>query len=412
MTQAHWGESMMFRKQPNGVVGGVLLACVCAFGCSSVAGVEPWRVGMSAAFSGPAADLGNAMRFGIESHFQTVNDAGGVHGRPLELIALDDGYMPARAAQNMRTLIDDHRVICVLGNVGTPTAAVAVPIANEKGVPIFGAMTGASLLRREPPDRFVFNFRASYAQECRTIIAGLVEDLRIPPDRIGFFTQNDAYGDAGWNGAVTALESLGFEDGELLPHGRYTRNTVNIESGLSELMDPLHSVEAVVMVGAYKPCARFIELARGNGFEPLFVNLSFVGTSALINELGQWGEGVVITQVVPPPGGDSKAANDYREMVPEGERDFVSFEGFLAARSFVQALRSAGATADSSRLVEALETDFTPKIGLDSMRTLSRTEHQLSHRVWPTVIRDNEAIELSSWNDLRSTEPIFSGPNE
>ncbi len=117
-----------------------------------------WRIGMSAAFSGPAEALGNGMRSGIEGCFKHVNERGGVHGRPLELIPLDDAYEPSKTAPNMRRLIDQEDVFAVIGNVGTPTAAVAVPIANEKSIPLFGAFTGAGLLRKNPPDRYVINY--------------------------------------------------------------------------------------------------------------------------------------------------------------------------------------------------------------------------------------------------------------
>src|SRR5690606_21689070 len=99
---------------------------------------QPWRIGMSAAFSGPAAALGTGMRDGVLAYFAAVNARGGVHGRPLELVARDDAYEPGRTAPNMRALADEDGVFAVIGNVGTPTAAVAVPIANEKRLPLFG----------------------------------------------------------------------------------------------------------------------------------------------------------------------------------------------------------------------------------------------------------------------------------
>jgi ABC-type branched-subunit amino acid transport system substrate-binding protein len=140
---------------------------------SSSFGQPPWKVGMSTVLSGPSQALGQNMKQGVEAFVGWKNAQGGVHGRPLELTVLDDGYEPARAATNMRTLIDTHGVFAVLGNVGTPTAAVSAPIANEKKVPFFGAFTGAGLLRKTPPDRYVINFRASYAEETAEMVSGL-----------------------------------------------------------------------------------------------------------------------------------------------------------------------------------------------------------------------------------------------
>ena len=120
------------------------------------------RVGMSTVLSGPSQLLGQKMLAGVQLELDTVNRNGGMFGKQLELIVLDDAYEPSRTAPNMRALIDERHVMAVLGNVGTPTAVVAVPIANEKHVPLIGAFTGAGILRKTPPDRYVVNFRASY----------------------------------------------------------------------------------------------------------------------------------------------------------------------------------------------------------------------------------------------------------
>ena len=360
-----------------------------------------WRIGMSAAFTGPAEALGNGMRSGIEGCFQHVNQQGGVHGRRLELIALDDAYEPAKTAPNMRSLIDQHQVFSVIGNVGTPTAAVAVPIANEKAIPLFGAFTGAGLLRKSPPDRYVINYRASYAEETAEMVRGLVDEIGIAPEEIGFFTQNDAYGDAGWQGAVAALQRIGFTTAGNQPHGRYTRNTVDVEDGLSRLLDPRHKIRAVVMVGAYSPCAKFIKLAEEYGFHPIFLNVSFVGSEALNQALGADGEGVIVTQVVPLPEGQSAAAQEFRAVIPESQRSFVSFEGFLVARAFVRALQTCPPHTDPETFIKVLESGSEFDLGLGVVHRLSATEHQFSHRVWPTIIR-NGKFEALNWHDLRA----------
>lgn len=363
-----------------------------------------WRIGMSAAFSGPAEALGNGMRSGIERCFKHVNQQGGVHGRPLELIALDDAYEPSKTAPNMRSLIDRDCVFSIIGNVGTPTAAVAVPIANEKAIPLFGAFTGAGLLRKNPPDRYVINYRASYAEETAEMVRGLVEEIGIAPEEIGFFTQNDAYGDAGWKGAVEALQRVGFVGAVNQPHGRYTRNTGDIEDGLSRLLDPRHKIRAVVMVGAYSPCAKFIKLAKEHDFRPIFLNVSFVGSEALNEALGSEGEGVIVTQVVPLPEGQSAAALEFQSVVPESQRTFVSFEGFLVARAFLKALQACPANADPESLIEVLESGHEFDLGLGVVHRLSANEHQFSHQVWPTIIR-NSKFETLNWSDLKAQRP-------
>lgn len=363
-------------------------------------GDEVVRVGMTSAFSGPAQALGTGMRDGMLAQLEIINARGGVRGRRIELAHLDDGYEPARAARNMRALIDERRVFAVLGNAGTPTAAVTVPIANEKRVPLFGAFTGAALLRRTPPDRYVINYRASYAQETAAMVRGLVTDLGVAPEHIGFFTQNDAYGDSGYHGAVTALEALGYRDARLLPHGRYSRNTLHVENALARLIDPCVDVRAVIMVGAYAPCARFIQLARRYGLRAHFLNVSFVGSEALAAALGRDGESVVVTQVVPHPDASLPACETYRAAVPPAARTFTSFEGFLVMRAFAAGLEAAPPGATSEQWIDTLEQGAALDLGLGVTHRLSPARHQLSDAVWPTVLRDGRFQPLLRWTDL------------
>ena len=361
---------------------------------------EKVRVGMTSALSGPASSLGLGMKEGIETAFAQINAAGGVHGQTLELIALDDGYEPGRAGPNMRKLIDEEKVFAVLGNTGTPTAAVTVPIANEKKVPLFGAFTGAGLLRKTPPDRYVINYRASYAQETGEMIRGLVGELKIPPDRIAFFTQNDAYGDSGFAGGVKALQAIGYAQAKWATHGRYPRNTTDVEEGLARLLDPRQHPRAIIMVGAYHPCARFIQLAKKEGLRALFLNVSFVGSAALAKELGRDGDGVVVTQVVPHFDAGLPATRDYCTAVPAEKRNFISLEGYLVARAFAAGLTMAGPGANKEQFISALESERPIDLGLGVAHRLSSKAHQLSNQVWPTVIRRGQFQPIRSWTEL------------
>ena len=154
-------------------------------------GVSAERIlfGQSAAFSGPAAELGRGMRLGIQAAFKEANDAGGVHGRRLELVTVDDGYEPEAAISNTRRLIEDEGVFALVGGVGTPTSRSAVPVAEEAGVPYIAPFTGAGFLRGEP---HVINLRASYAQETEEMVERLTRDLGI--ERIAVVIQNDSFG--------------------------------------------------------------------------------------------------------------------------------------------------------------------------------------------------------------------------
>ena len=192
------------------------------------------RFGISAALSGPTKELGQNMNRGIVAAFNVANANGGVHGRQLRLIAADDGYEPARAAETMKQLYEKDQVFGVVGNVGTPTAVVALPYALERKMLFFGAFTGAGLLRNDPPDRYVFNYRASYAEETAATVQYLVKVRRLKTNEIAVFAQQDPYGDSGFAGVTKAIRSLGGNDSTIL-RLNYQRNTVDVDEAVRQL---------------------------------------------------------------------------------------------------------------------------------------------------------------------------------
>ncbi|MCB1839402.1 MAG: ABC transporter substrate-binding protein [Alphaproteobacteria bacterium] len=286
--------------------------------------------GQTAALNGPASALGEGMNAGILAAFKEINDNGGINGRKLELDALDDGYEPEVAIQNTKQLINDKKVFALIGGVGTPTANAIEPITTESKVPFIGPFTGAEFLR-SPFKRYVVNIRGSYWQETEEWIKRLTEDLNIK--RIAILYQDDSYGRAGLSGVEKALEKRNMK---LVGSGNYLRNTTAIKTAVLEIRksDP----EAVVMVGAYKPCAAFIKTYKKLGYKGLFVNISFVGSDALSQELKEEGEGVIISQVVPFPY-DAKASElvkNYQHALksykPESSYGFVTLEGYMVGR--------------------------------------------------------------------------------
>ena len=316
-------------------------ALAAALAAAALPAAEPGTLlfGQSAAFSGPARELGEGMRLGIEAAFQEANAGGGVHGRRLELRALDDAYEPEAAVANTRRLIEEERVFALIGAVGTPTARAAVPVAAAAGVPYLAPFTGAGFLR-DPAQANVINLRASYAQEVETIVDRLTRDLAVR--RIGLMHQDDSFGRTGYQSVRQALHRRQLQ---LTGLGVYARNTVAVKTALLDLRRA--APEAVVIIGAYEPAAALIRLADHIGFRPVFVTISFTGSRALVQELGASGPGVYATQVVPPPDDDRlPAAAAYRRALaarrPDARPDFVSFEGYLAGRLAVAALERCG----------------------------------------------------------------------
>ena len=360
-----------------------------------VAGVTDTEIvfGMSAPFSGPAKELGRGMKTGIDLAFAAANEAGGVNGRKLRLVALDDGYEPERTRAVMKDLADTRNVFGFIGNVGTPTAEVAVPFTLEKRMLFFGPFTGAGLLRRDPPDRYVFNFRASYAEETAATVKYLVDVRRILPDEIAVFAQQDGYGDAGFNGVAKMLRKYNRNPDRALRVG-YKRNTSDVGEAVETLLKSRHPVRAVVMVATYKAAAKFIEKVKTERPDIIFSNVSFVGSQALADELMMYGgkvaEGVIVTQVVPLPHSKSTAVLKYQELLPKhslGEKpDFVSLEGYLAASLLIEGLKRAGPDFTTESLVDALEGLRGVDLGVGATMAFGMSEHQASHKVWGTML--------------------------
>ncbi len=366
---------------------------------------NPILLGMSTALTGPAAHLGENMRDGVLAALEEANSNGGIGGRELRLVILDDGYEPSKTVPNIRRLISEEQVLAIIGNVGTPTAVAAIPIANAQGVPFFGAFTGAGALRKTPPDRFVINFRASYAEQPAAMVDALIEKAGLHPTEIAFFTQRDTYGDAGYaGGGLVALRKHGLVDERQIAHGRYERNTDAVENGLADILFHDSLPKAIIMVGAYEPCAKFIRLAKENGVDALFLNVSFVGATVLAKALGAYGEGTIVTQVVPHFQSDLPAVRAYREALQELDQEmepcFGSLEGYVATRVFLRALAAMRETPTREGVVEALERLGSFDIGLGAPLCLGPNEHQASHTVWPTVIRGAAAVPMD-WGDLK-----------
>jgi len=354
------------------------------------------RFGMSAPFSGANKELGQNMRLGIEAAFNAANSRGGVNGRQLKLVAADDGYEPTRTADTMKRLYEKDQVFAVVGNVGTPTAAVALPYALDRKMIFFGAFTGAGLLRSDPPDRYVFNYRASYAEETAATVNYLVKVKRLKPSQIAVFAQQDAYGDAGFSGVARAIRALGGDENSIL-RLHYQRNTVDVDDAVDQLRKSRVPIRAVVMVPGYRAAAKFIEKTRDLFPGMIYTSVSFVGSTALANELmllgKKYASGVIVTQVVPALDGHSSLVLHYKAALakyfPGEQPDYVSLEGYVAANVLITALRRNGPDLDTEKLVTTLENLRDLDIGLGTPVSFGRSEHQGVHKVWGTQIDEN-----------------------
>ncbi len=347
-------------------------------------GISDVRIlfGQSAAFSGPAQELGKNMRVGIEAAFQEANARGGVHGRLLTLLSLDDAYEPEAAIANTRRLIEQEGVFALIGAVGTPTSLSATPVAAAAGVPYIAPFTGAAFLR-EARWQNVINLRASYNQETEAMVARLTTDLGIK--RIAVIYQDDSFGQAGYRGVLQALERRSMKPVVI---GVYPRNTTAVKTALLALRSA--TPDAVILIGAYHPVATLIAWARHTDLNPVFMTISFVGSNALAKELGRAGAGVFVTQVVPfPTDNIPRIGIAYRRALaahaPEATPGFVSYEGYLAGRLAIAALERCGREVDRAGFLNSLRSADT--IDLDGFELrYGENDNQGSDAVFLTVI--------------------------
>lgn len=330
-------------------------------------------LGQSAAFTGPAAQLGIQFHAGAKLFFDQLNAQGGAGGRRVEIRQLDDGYEPDRCAANTQKLIGDD-VFALFGYIGTPTSVAALPLATKARVPFFAPFTGAMALR-EPFNRMAFHLRASYNDETALIVRQLTS---LGLKKIAVFYQNDAYGKAGLDGVTLALAAQNLKP---VAQATVERNSVDVAAAVAAINGA--TPDAVVQISAYKSCAAYIRAARKAGYGGTFYNVSFVGTQALADELGKDGAGVVISQVMPSPYNQSRAIA--REFVEASKKtgnvqaNFSSMEGYLAAKVFAEGLRRA-AKPGRDALIAALESISDQSFGGFQV-SFSSTSHVASRFV-------------------------------
>lgn len=336
------------------------VAATCLMAWSALAAAEPGvtdssiTLGMSAPLSGPNGAYGVEMREVINAYFAQVNKNGGVNGRKLVLEALDDGYETDRTVANTRTLINDKQAFALLGYYGSsPTTQAMNDVFGPAKVPLVGTISGADSLRRppgaNPNNRYMFNVRASYANETDVIVSQLVS---LGLKNIAVFYQNDGYGRSGLDGVTAALKKF-----DLAPSavGTVERNSLDVDLAVQNISKV--TPQAVVMITLYKPTAAFVRHMKKNGQNPMFMTVSPVGAEQLVAELGDEARGIGISQVMPYPWNDTTpAVRDYQRLLGRnGKYSYYGVEGYITAKLMVEALRRAGRDLTREKLVTALE---------------------------------------------------------
>ncbi len=363
--------------------------------------LKPLVFGTSCPFSGPSREIGQGIVLGIRTSFAEANEQGGIHGRKLELVALDDAYDPERALANMKELAEVRKVFGVIGNVGTPTARLTVPYANEHQILFFAPYSGAALLRQDPPDRYVFNYRASYADETAAMVHYFVEVQRVDPRRIAVFAQADPYGDDGFQGVARAMRKHNLRPEDILRVG-YQRNSTNVDEAVTTILSRGKDFDAIIMVPTYKPAAKFIQRVRHEFPQMQFGIVSFVGSQSLAREFEEMGmengAGTVVTQVVPHYMSNSTGVTRFRKLLnkfsPEQQPSFVPLEGFIAAECLIAGLKKAGPDPTTDKVIDALESIRNLDLGIGPIIEFGPSRHQASNKVWGTRLNEEGKYEV------------------
>jgi len=354
-------------------------------------------VGSCSALDGPARFLGNQTVLGATTYLHSINDDGGVFGRKVQLLAFDDGYDPEKAPACFKRMTKE--AVFALGFfVGTPTAKVYVPMAQDEKIPVVGLFTGAQMLY-EPLKHYIINVRASYYDETREQVDKL---WSVNVRKIGILYQDDAFGKAVLDGVKLALQK---HNATPVGLGTFPRNTLDVTAGLKEVM-AAHP-QAVVVVGPYAPVAAIVKQAHSSGWRPQFLTVSFVGTEAFIKEAGLDAEGTIITQVVPPyDRTDYPTVALYRQSLtkyyPDTPPSFVSLEGFVDAMVLVEGLKRAGKDLSREKFITAIESIHEMNVGMGSKLILDYgpNDHKGFDNVYPTIVRNGQAVLLTDWSSL------------
>jgi len=341
-------------------------------------------IGMTAPFSGPSGAYGLDMKMVINAYFRQLNDAGGIHGRRLELRALDDGYETERTLANARSLIGQDKVFALLAFYGsTPTTAAMNEVFGVAKVPLVGTISGADSIRQSPREnpnnRYMFNVRASYANETEAIVNQLTS---LGFKNIAVLYQNDGFGKSGLDGVVAALKQHGQAPSAV---ATVERNSVDVSAAVQTIAKV--SPQAVIMVTLYKPTAAFVRAMRKAGQTPQFMALSPVGADLLVQELGDEARGIGISQVMPYPWNDTTPmVNEYQKLLgKQGKPSYYGIEAYAMAKVLVDAIRKAGKDLTREKLVVTLENMQSHDLGGYRVG-FSATERRGSRFVDLTVI--------------------------
>ncbi len=361
-------------------------------------------VGSSLPLSGHASYLGLQTLRGAMAYIKYINDTGGIFGRTIRVIAEDDGYDPPRCLANTQNMIINDNVFALFCYVGTPTTVKIIPLVEEARIPLVGSFTGANALR-DPYNRYIINIRASYYQETAAAVQHLVNDLNFK--NIAVFYQYDAYGFDGLKGTELALKEYNLAP---VARGTYIRGTQDVEDGMQKIVNS--DAQAVVMIGTYAPCAKFIRLAAQKRPDLIFYLISFVGSYEIARIIGPENQRVVImSEVVPPPDlpetrtllwGAVEYSDLLKRYYPSDQPNTVGLEGFINAKVLVEGLRRCGPNLTREGFINAVDSIENYSLGIANTLSFGPKKHQGLERVYFTRLHQGQFVLITDWSQITS----------
>ena len=360
---------------------------------STLNAMPPIKLGMSAPFTGPSGEIGAKLLEGSSLYFDTLNAEGGIHGQSVQILTYDDHYDPLITVYNtVRLLQRDHTPI-LFQYVGTATTTLMLPLLNTSKIRplLMFPFSGAETLREMPYQPLVFNFRASYRDETKTLVDFFITKKK---HKIAILYQADAYGRSGWDGVRKALYAHNLD---FASEASYRRQFTFKESMKAQI-DVLKKgrPDAIVVIGTYAASAAFIRDARECQWAIPIGTISFVGAESLLALLNNHAiqrqtiyEDIYITQVLP----DFKdvsfpAVREYLTLAKKAGKtaNYIGFEGYINAKLLSQLLLKTTAPFSIEKLSTLLERDHRIDIGLGEPVSIGVDEHQFSHHVYLTQI--------------------------
>lgn len=373
------------------------------------------RLATSLDLQGQSKGLGTGMLTGLEAALKDKS----VGTRSIKLLSENDNYSPPKTVEAVNKLLSQD-VFAFVGNVGTPTAAAALPLLAEKKVPAIGFFTGSDLLRGDQED--VINYRASYKQEVKAVVEEAMKNGYAPAS-ICAYVQDDAYGMSGLKGLKAVLadkqgvnnieESLdkileqngeGAQRNGIGPVGVYQRNSLTVRDGYDSIKawEAKHGrpCKFVVTVGSYESVARFITYSQGKKESWIYSAVSFTGADNLLKQLDQFGvkDRVLMTQVVPPLDSELPIVAEARTALGD-KLGYVSLEGYIVGRMLLKAMTdvdTAGQDMTRANVVAALKGK---QFDLGGLPLDFGSDNQGSDLVVMTALANNKwaPVDSSTW---------------